>query len=347
MAYTTINKHTDYFNTKLYSGNGSNGNAQTGVGFQPDFTWIKSRNYGSSNVLIDAVRGVNKHIISNTNAAEVTSTAYIASFNSDGFTLNNDGDVNGSSRTYASWNWKAGGGQGSSNTDGTINTTYTSANTTAGFSISKYSGTGSNGTFGHGLGVIPDIVFWKRTDNNDGAVNWIVGGPAIGSETKLVLNTNEAKTTNSAFPDTTSWTNQVVSVKTYEGQNDSNATYVAYAFASKTGYSKIGTYEGNNSAANGPFVYTGLRPSFILIKNMDHTKDWNIWDDKRDIDNPLEKKLAPSTSGVESTDLALDFLSNGFKLRQNGSNFNDSYTYFYMAFGQSLVGSNNVPCNAR
>jgi len=346
MSYSQINKHTDYFNTKTYTGNSGTLNV-TGVGHQPDFVWIKDRSSsGDDYAMYDAVRGVNKRIRSNQNDAESTETAALTSFDSDGFTVGTAGSSNGNGDSFVSWNWKAGGGQGSSNTDGTINTTYTSANTAAGFSISTYNGTGSNGTFGHGLGVIPDIVFWKRTDSNDGAVNWIVGGPAIGSETKLVLNTNEAKTTNSAFPDTTSWTNQVVSVKTYEGQNDSNATYVAYAFASKTGYSHIGTYEGSNNS-NGPFVYTGLRPSFILIKNMDHTKDWNIWDNKRDVDNPLEKKLAPSTSAVDSTDLALDFLSNGFKLRQNGSNFNDSYTYFYMAFGQSLVGSNNVPCNAR
>jgi len=346
MSYSQINKHTDYFNTKTYTGNSGTLNV-TGVGHQPDFVWIKDRSSsGDDHAMYDAVRGTTKRIRSNQNDAENTEANSLTSFDSDGFTVGTAGSSNGNGDSFVSWNWKAGGGQGSSNTDGTINTTYTSVSTTAGFSISKYNGTGSNGTFGHGLGVIPDIVFWKRTDSNDGAVNWIVGGPAIGSETKLVLNTNEAKTTNSAFPDTTSWTNQVVSVKTYEGQNDSNATYVAYAFASKTGYSHIGTYEGSNNS-NGPFIYTGLKPSFILLKNMDHTKSWNIWDNKRDTDNPLIKKLAPSTSDVDADDLALDFLSNGFKLRQNGSNFNDSYTYFYMVFGQSIVGSNNIPCNAK
>jgi len=347
MAYTTINKSTEHFNTKLYSGNGSNGNAQTGVGFQPDFTWIKSRNYGSSNVLTDAVRGVNKHIISNTNAAEVTNTAYIASFDSDGFTLNDDGDVNGSSRTYASWNWKAGGGQGSSNTDGSINTTYTSANTTAGFSISKYDGTGANATFGLGLGVKPDIVFWKRTDSNDGTVNWIVQSPLLGNQTKLVLNTTEASSTGNSFSQTDNWTNSLIDLKTYEGENDSNGTYIAYAFASKTGYSKFGSYTGNGNA-DGTFVYTGFKPKFVIVKEYGSTGNWIMKNDYINNQNDYYLFANASDAEVSGSVVAFDLLSNGFKLRGTAGDSNGSgNSILYMAFGQSLVGSNNVPCTAR
>ena len=178
MAYSTINKSTDYFNTVLYTGNAST-RSITGVGFQPDWCWFKSRGDTNGHMLYDAVRGATKVINSNNNNAEATETNGLTSFNSDGFSIGSAAGENANNQPIVAWNWKAGTGQGSSNTDGSINTTYTSVNTTAGFSISKYDGTGSNATFGHGLGVIPDLVFWKRTDSNDGAVNWIVGGPCL------------------------------------------------------------------------------------------------------------------------------------------------------------------------
>ena len=348
MAYTTINKSTAHFNTKLYSGNGYNGNAQNGIGFRPDWTWIKHRNGTAAHVLTDAVRGTNKHITADTNAAQVTSTAYIASFDSDGFTLNNDGDVNGSGRTYASWNWKAGGGQGSSNTDGSINTTYTSVNTTAGFSISQYDGTGSGATVGHGLGATPKIILWKRLDSNDGAVNWIVQSPLLDNRNKLVLNTTEAKSYNSSFANVDNWSNSVFTLGTYEGQNDSNGTYVAYAFAEKTGYSKFGTYTGNGSSSNGTFVYTGFKPKLVIVKEYGSTGNWIMKNDYYDNQNDyyiLANDNAAETSGSV---VAFDLLSNGFKLRGTAGDSNGSgNSILYMAFGQSLVGTNNVPCTAR
>ena len=347
MAYTNINKSSLHMNTKLYTGTGSS-NALTGINFQPDLTWIKKRDGTNYHVLTDAVRLATKQIYSNDNGAEQTVAEGLKSFDSDGFTLGTNGDTNGSGGSYVAWNWKAGTGQGSSNTDGSINTTYTSVNTTAGFSISKYDGTGSNATFGHGLGVIPDLVFWKRLDSNDGAVNWIVGGPALGSETKLVLNTTEAKTTNSAFPDTTSWTNQVISVKTYEGQNDSNGTYVAYAFASKTGYSKIGSYTGNGNA-DGPFIYTGFKPAFVIIKNSSNAHNWTMIDNKRLGYNDKNYILFPDLSNAEPTTSETDILSNGFKIRASANGVNQSgNTMIYMAFAEApLVGSNNIPATAR
>ena len=344
MAYTTINKSTDYFNTKLYSGNGSNGNAQTGVGFQPDWTWIKHRNGTASHVLTDAVRGANKHLVANTNGAEVTSTAYIASFDSDGFTLNNDADINGSSRTYASWNWKANG-TGSANTDGSINTTATSVNTTAGFSISKYTGTGSAGTVGHGLGVIPKIVLIKQL-NGDGA--WNMYHASIGNNKAVELNTTSAEFTSDIFNDTTP-TSSVFSVKTSGHVNGSGNTYVAYCFAEKTGYSKFGKYNGNSST-DGSFIYCGFKPAFVIVKRSDATDNWNLVDTARNPYNEAENTIRPNINDAEytGTGYGIDILSNGFKTRTADGNFNNSSgTYIYLAFGQSLVGSNNIPCTAR
>ena len=193
MAYTTINKSTAHFNTKLYTGTGSS-NALTGVGFQPDWTWIKKRDGTNYHVLTDAVRLATKQIYSNDNGAEETVAEGLKSFDSDGFTLGTNGDTNASSGSYASWNWKAGTGQGSSNTDGSINTTYTSVNTTAGFSICSYTGTGSNATVGHGLGVAPKIILIKRLSADD---NWIVYHNSLGGTKNLYLDATNAEATRS------------------------------------------------------------------------------------------------------------------------------------------------------
>ena len=349
MAYTTINKSSDYFNTKLYTGNGGT-QSIAGVGFQPDFCWFKRRDTGNSNhALLDAVRGVTKFIQSNTNTAEATSSNYLTSFNSDGFSLAGDGDVNENNANHCSWNWKAGGGQGSSNTDGSINTTYTSANTTAGFSISKYTGTGSGATVGHGLGATPDMIFWKRLDNSAGSVNWIVQSPLLDNRNKLVLNTTEAKSYNSSFANVDNWSNSVFTLGTYEGQNSSGGTYISYSFAEKTGYSKFGSYVGNGNA-NGSFIYTGFKPAFVMVKQTNASgEDWFICDTKREGYNAENNRLLPNLSSAESTDSPIDILSNSFKARLSGANVNGSgSTYIYMAFaGAPLVGTNNVPCTAR
>ena len=347
MAYTTINKSTDYFNTKLWSGNNGT-QALTGVGFQPDWLWIKARTGASNNHrLVDAVRGVTKVIYSSSSDAEGTASGVPQSFDSDGFTLNtSDSAINGNGVDYVGWNWK-GNGAGSANTDGSINTTSTSVNTTAGFSISKYTGTGADATFGHGLGVTPDIVFWKRLDNSAGGVNWIVQSPILGNQTKLVLNTADATSTGSSFSQTDNWTNSLIDLKTYEGENSSGGTYIAYAFASKSGYSKIGSYTGNGNA-DGTFVYTGFKPSFVVVKNSAASANWYMFDNKRLDYNVVNRQLFADTDSAEATATSLDILSNGFKIRATDSGFNGSgNSIIYMAFGQTLVGTNNIPATAR
>jgi len=341
MAYTTINKSTDYFNTKLYTGNGGT-QSITGVGFQPDWLWLKKRNSSANHFLFDAVRGASKELNSNNDEAEASPANYLSSFDSDGFTIGSDSDINGNSDTHASWNWKAGTGQGSSNTDGSINTTYTSANTTAGFSISTYTGTGSNATVGHGLGSVPKMIIVKRTNATD---VWRVYHSSIGATKHLVLNTTAVEATGSNVWNDTAPTSSVFSISTDSAVNASGATYVAYCFTEKTGYSKFGSYVGNSNA-DGTFVYTGMKPSFVLLKKRDGAEAWLLMDNKRQGYNPENEYLVPNSNTVEGTANHIDLLSNGFKLTTNGGGFNVG-NFIYMAFGQSLVGSNNVPCTAR
>ena len=342
MAYSTINKSTDYFNTKLYTGNGS-ARSITGVGFQPDWCWFKNRSTTNGHSIFDAVRGATKNIISNSNGAESTSSNGLTAFASDGFSVGTDGDVNGNGNNIVSWNWKANG-QGSSNTDGSINTTYTSVNTTAGFSISKYVGTGSNATVGHGLGVAPKVVITKNLDTAD---NWIVYHESIGNTKGAFLNLTNAPGTSSAYWNNTTPTSSVFSVGTEVPMNKSGDDIIAYCFAEKTGYSKFGSYVGNGNA-DGTFVYTGFKPAFLMVKRTDTADTWIMYDNKRIGYNPNNYFLQANSNAAESSSDRFDLLSNGFKPRYDWTPINASGgTYIYMAFGQSIVGSNNIPATAR
>ena len=343
MAYTTINKSTDYFNTKLYTGNGST-NAITGVGFQPDWIWIKNRSTTNAHNLFDAVRGSNKKLDSSESTAEVTATN-LTSFDSDGFTLASNAGTNGSGNSLVSWNWKANGA-GSSNSDGSITSTV-SVNTTAGFSIVKYVGNGgSSATVGHGLGAIPKMILTKVTSASGN--NWKVYHVSTGNTKVLQLNVSDAEATSGAWYNTTP-TSSVFSLGNDGATNGSGKTTIAYCFAEKAGYSKFGSFTGNGNA-DGTFVYTGFKPSFILLKNTAISSSWLINDNKRNGYNPNSRTITPNNNEVENTGTdRTDFLSNGFKLRVGSSTaWNGSgNNIIYMAFGQSLVGSNNTPCTAR
>ena len=227
MAYTTINKSTDNFNTKLYTGNGST-QSITGVGFQVDFNWLKSRTQTEGHYLQDVIRGSTKHLHTNNTDAEDTAATAVTSFDSDGFTLGNKADLNGSGNTYCSWNWKAGTGQGSSNTDGSINTTYTSVNTTAGFSISKFTGTGSAATVGHGLGVKPSMIIAKSTTISN---NWIVQHGSLGATNTIFLDNTNPSQTGTSFWNDTEPTSSVFSLGNWSGINTSGSGIIAYCFA--------------------------------------------------------------------------------------------------------------------
>jgi hypothetical protein len=351
MAYSSIVKPSDYFNTKLYTGNGST-QSITGVGFQPDMTWVKSRSSSAWHNLFDAVRGATKRLQVNSDGAESTETNSLTSFDSDGFTVGSSGDVNGSGNSTVAWNWKANG-SGSANTDGSINSTV-SANTTAGFSIVSYTGTGANATVGHGLGVVPQVVIARSRSNGGAGWNWGVYHKDLGNTNAVFLNSTAASTSVSAYWNNTSPTSSVFSLGSDGVVNLSSGTFIAYCFAEKTGYSKFGSYTGNGNA-DGTFVYTGFKPAFVLWKRTeDAGYDWDLYDTARDTHNVAFKELIPNGNGAESssTVLSLDILSNGFKLRTSNGNGNDSgKPYIYMAFAEEPLvansGSNGVPATAR
>ena len=349
MAYSSIAKPTDYFNTLLYTGNDGNGRSITGVGFQPDWTWIKGRSNSDNHILGDSARGGNKQIYSNLTNAETSATGMIQSFNTDGFTLGNDGAVNGSSETYASWNWKAGGSSTTNPSGGTITTTA-SVNTTAGFSVFTYTGTGVAAHLAHGLGVAPTVVIIKGRSNTD---QWFVKHPGIASNEYLYLNTTSAKVSGANAWSATNPDATKIYVGTDAGVNGSGVTYVCYAFAEKKGYSKFGSYTGNGNA-DGTFVYTGFKPAFVMVKCTSNADNWNIHDSVRNEFNLTDNILYPNLSNAEGNPsvLSMDLLSQGFKFRGSDGGTNGSGSpYIYMAFAENPfvgnVSGTAVPVTAR
>jgi hypothetical protein len=347
MAYISFQPN-DHFNTKLFTGNGST-QSITGVGFQPDWVWIKNREHANHNVVFDAVRGASKIMYPNLDNVEATASG-VTAFDSDGFTLGNDSDTNRNSNSHASWNWKAGGA-GSANTDGSINTTATSANTIAGFSISTYTGTGSNATVGHGLGKVPEMVVVKQ---RTGTQWWFTYHIAMGNTKHLALNSNaDVSGASDDYWNNTTPTSSVFSIGTDSGSNASGVDFIAYAFAPIKGFSKFGKYKGTGNA-NGAFIYTGFKPAYVMARfiGSGNGYDFIIYDKNRpNPSNPAMNILEINTSDVENTGTAFhcDFLSNGFKFRGTESNVNDTNAeYLYMAFAEEpLVASNGTPATAR
>ena len=343
MAYTTINKSTDYFNTKLYTGNGSNNHTITGVGFDTDLAWIKNRG-GDDHRLFDKVRGVNKYIKSNTTGAEVTDAIFTT--NSDGYVVTDAGEVNANNGNFVAWNWKANGA-GSSNTDGSISSTV-SVNSTSGFSIVKYTGNQTSGaTVGHGLGSVPKMIMIKNLND---AESWVVHVGALNDPEKvLFLNGTDAETNSSTSFNTTTPTSSVFTLGNSDRVNNVNIPYIAYCFANVTGYSKCGSYVGNGNA-DGTFVYTGFKPAWLLIKKSSASGNgWFLMDTKTNTYNSKSIFFQANLSNAETDVDRMDILSNGFKARYDWSIINESgATYTYMCFAEApLVGTNNVPCTAR
>ena len=354
----TIADPSAHFQTTVYTGNGtaigSGGlevNQSGNSTFQPDFAWIKNRTTGGNeHDLYDAVRGATKVIFSSTVGAEATVTEGLVSFDSDGFTVGNRGEVNTSGNSMAAWQWK-GNGSGSSNTDGDITSTV-SANTTSGFSVLTYSGNGSdNQTIGHGLGIAPKMIISKRLDTSGG---WTTYHDAVGINKVFYLNSTAAPASNTeqyrAVP-----TSSVYTVGVGGDINNASGTYIAYVFAEVEGFSKFGSYTGNGST-DGPFIYTGFKPRFVMIKRYTSTESWPILDTARGSgnfgsdagsggDNPtagndLNAVLVANTNAAEEDNPAgsrrASYLSNGFKVRTTNTAMNGSGSgYLYMAFAES------------
>jgi len=343
MAYTTIKKPSDYFNTVLYAGNGST-QSITGVNFQPDLVYVKGRNTSSKYpTIFDSVRGATKRLTTFSTNVEDTHPTMLSSFDSDGWTSGADDQTNASGTNYVCWNWLASNTT-ASNTDGSITSTV-SANTTSGFSIVSYTGTGSAATVGHGLGVAPKMIITKTRNTVD---SWYVYHTSLGASKRLGLNAEDAAATSSTYWNDTEPTNSVFSLNTNSGNNGSGVTMIAYCFADVKGFSKFGSYTGNGST-DGTFVYTGFKPAFVMIKVTNVSQYWTIFDNKREGYNVTGKTLFPNLSNSEGSFLpdGIDFVSNGIKFRSDATAMNASgNTYIYMAFAENpLVGDN--PATAR
>jgi hypothetical protein len=347
MAYSTIIKPNTQMNPVLYTGNEATNAITTGLA--NDFVWVKAKDSaGVNHYLFDSVRGVQKNMHSNNNDAEVTEANTLTAFNSTGFTLGSDAQVNGSGQPHISWNWKAGG-TASTNTDGSIDS-QVSVNTTAGFSIVSYTAPSGINTIGHGLGVTPNIIIVKVRDEVSA---WIWGQDKLGWSNRLLLNATNVTGSeprffyaNSQEPNATTWSAD------QNAYGNANAPMIAYCFAEKKGYSKFGTYQGNTSV-DGTFLYLGFKPAFLLVKGTTTAESWIMFDNQRGNQgvraNPQDLRLLANANNAEA-DIDIDFLSNGVKFRTTENAVDHANTYMYMAFAENPLVANTsggIPTTAR
>ena len=353
MAYTDIDKPSDYFETILFTGNGSNGHAISGLDFQPDWVWLKNRNTTNTHEAFDSVRGATKTLYPDRADAEYVNTSgSLTSFNSDGFTVGSGDGANKSGSGIASWNWKAGTSftnDASSTGIGTIDSTG-SVSQEAGFSIISYTGNGTaNQSVAHGLGATPKFIIIKPRS----AVGyWCVTNPrfvSVSDPNILYLQETAAEADDTNINGTTAPSSTVFGVDDYGAVNTNGQTQIAYCFTPIKGYSAMGTYVGNGST-DGTFVYTGFKPAWVMVKRTDSTNDWKIIDNKRSPINPTAGTLKANSSGAEDTsEIYYDFCANGYKIRLNAGALNASGgTYIYMAFAENpFTTSTGVPATAR
>jgi hypothetical protein len=354
MAYTTINDPSAHFQVAIYTGNASD-RSITNTGnsnLKPDMVWIKPRNSTVDHVLQNSTTGVTKYFKPNKVDVEATASSIIQAFQTNGFSLPSGSSWNQNSQTNVAWQWKAGGGTTSSNSDGDITSTV-QANTDAGFSIITYTASGTtNDTIGHGLGVEPDVAIFKRRDT--GVSNWDVqhnaGNPgAVTVAYRHTLNLTEGTATNvlSSFSSSTIGLSTGGDVQ----KNASGSEYICFAFAAKQGYSAFGSYYGNAST-NGEFVYLGFKPALVIFKVLsDPNHGWSMMDNTRSTFNLMDDNLFANANTAETTDQnACDFLSNGFKLRGSTypANAGGTNTFAYFAWAENpFVTSGGVPATAR
>ena len=331
MAYTDIDKPSDYFRTKLYAGNATNNRAitweETDTNMQADLLWFKSRTDTQTHGIWDSARGALSRLIPSSTGTEGDEANDLDSFDTNGFTVDSAANMNGSSRNFVTWGWKK--------------------TATAGFDIVAYTGNGSNRTISHNLGAVPKMMIVKERDN---ANDWKVYHHSIGNGKSLRLDTTAAQGDDSTAWNSTTPTSSVFSVGTSNAVNRNGGGIIAYLFAEKKGYSKFSSYTGNGNA-DGTFIYTGFKPAFFMIKRTDSTvgAQWLMLDNKRDTNNLLIKNLFANASDAEIDADRGDFLSNGLKTRSSGTTINGSgASYIYMAFAENpFVTSTGVPATAR
>ena len=359
MAYTTIDDPSAYFHTQLYTGNGASShsitnNANAGD-FKPDWLWVKNRSSSGGtgpNIVFDTTRGNTKDLHVNNTEAEHTNSDVLLSFDTDGFSVGTSGAVNNNTDNFVAWQWKANGGTTSTNTAGTNIDTTVQVNTTAGFSIMTYTGTGTdNDSIGHGLGAAPHWIIVKNRDETNGWQVYHHKNTSAPETDYLNL-----QSTNATQDDHDRWSDQapsstVITLGGNDGVSKASTNYVCYAFTEVQGYSKFGSYTGNGNA-DGPFVYTGFKPAWIMTKRTDASSQaWNIQDNERSPIN-VQDNFIQTDSDAEASAGGTgiwDSLSNGFKLRQNLQSTNNSGSnYIYMAFAEHpFVSSKGVPVTAR
>lgn len=338
LAAPTIANGAGYMAATTYTGTGATlsiTNTVNSTSFKPDLVWTKSRSAIAVNKLTDSVRGVTNAFISNSTAAQTTDVNGVTAFNSNGFTVGTDTNYNTNAATYIGWQWLCNAGTTSSNTNGSITSTV-QVNTTAGFSILTYTGTGANATVGHGLGIAPSAILIKRYSAATGPFNfWHTSLPTPTTQL-LTINTSSSIFTNAAYWNSTLPSSTVFSVGTTTNNNASAGIYLAYCFAAITGYSAFGSYVGNAST-DGPFVYCGFRPRYVLVTLADVTNADNTYviDTSRNPYNVAQNLLVTDSSAAESTVVCIDILSNGFKCKSATVVNTTGFRYLYMAFAEN------------
>ena len=345
MAYSTIDKSTSFMNTVLYTGTGAS-NAQTGIGFQPAMTWLKSRSAATSHYLFDSARGATEAIFPDLTDTEAANAEYLKSFDADGFTLGTNAGINDNTKTYVAWNWKAGTSSGVDFSSGDITPTAYSINTTSGIGIYHYTCTGANATMVHGLSSAPKMLITKSLGDTS---PWAVWHTAMAATNYLVLDDTAPEATNANAWNSTAPSSTLISLGADGQTNGSGKNNIMYAFSDVKGYSKFGYFKGND-ANDGPFCYTGFKPSFLVVKRFSTGANagWGLYDDKREGYNEENKTLYIHSASAEDSAGYIDLYSNGFKIISSSSWQNSSNNNFlYMAFGQTTVGSNGVIATAR
>jgi hypothetical protein len=352
MAYTTIDDPSAHFQTALYTGDGNSTQAITNDGnsdLQPDWIWTKQRSHSVGSNLTDSSRGASKALFSESTDAEDTG-GNISSFDSDGFTTTNANRTNQSGRTFAAWQWKANGGTRTTFTESGSNPGGgRQVNTTAGFSIIDYTGTGSAGTIAHGLGAVPSLIMCKGREHVGGWIIYHHRNTSAPETDILELQSTAATYDSSTYWNDTAPTSSVFTVNTSNDTNKDGAGLIAYVFTEIQGYSRFGSYKGNGSS-DGALIYTGFKPAWLLFKESGAAgENWRIFDNKRSPSNQVGAHLFASTNSAESSETGCDFLSNGFKWRNSDAHQNgNGKTYIYWAFAEHpFVSSKGAPVTAR
>ena len=351
-AYTTIDDPSAYFKVQLYTGTGSSHAVSfndTDTNMQPDMVWIKQRSDTNDHNLFDAVRGTGKLIRPNGTNAEGDTSEGVKSFDSDRFTCGTNSSLNGSTSTYVAWCWKAGTTSGITTTGANITPSAYSMNATSGISIIKYEGNGTDGTnTAHALGAVPHVIICKRLENSNYWAVYHHKNTSAPNTDYLVLNATDATSDAGLWKDTDP-TSVYFRHDNSTSVNANGEDMVAYLFTSIQGFSKFGKYTGNVNA-DGVFIYLGFKPALFIVKETGNAEPWVMYDNRRGDygnANPIDQHLVASGTAVESSGTAIDFLSNGVKIRSNAGHLNEG-DYIYMAWAETpFVNSNGVPCNAR